>query len=100
MNIDGLKPKTSIDEIELTVIEKEEPRGFISRIGEKGRVCNAVAKDETGARIGLTLWNEDIEKVDVNNRIKIINGWVKDWNGQLEISAGKFGKMEVLKKTR
>jgi replication factor A1 len=97
MNIDGLKPKTSVEKIELTVVEKEEPRGFISRYGEKGKVCNAVAKDDVGAKIGLTLWNEDIENIDVNDRIRIINGWVKEWDGQLEISAGKFGKMEVLK---
>jgi replication factor A1 len=97
MNISQLKPKSNVDKIELTVVEKEEARGFISRLGVKGKVCNAVAKDDSGTRIGLTLWNEEIDKVDVNDRIRILNGWVKEWNGNLELSAGRFGKLEVLK---
>jgi replication factor A1 len=97
MNISQLKPKSNVDKIELTVVEKEEARGFISRLGVKGKVCNAVAKDDAGTRIGLTLWNEEIDKVDVNDRIRILNGWVKEWNGNLELSAGRFGKLEVLK---
>ena len=97
MNISQLKPKSNVDKIELTVVEKEEARGFISRLGVKGKVCNAVAKDDAGTRIGLTLWNEEIDKVDVNDRIRILNGWVKEWNGNLELSAGRIGKLEVLK---
>lgn len=97
MKIDQLKPKTNVEKIELTIVEKEEARGFISRFGIKGKVCNAVAKDEAGSRIGLTLWNDETEKVDVNDRVLIMNGWVKEWNGNLEISAGKFGRLEVLK---
>lgn len=97
MNISQLKPKSSVDKIELTIVEKEEARGYISRLGVKGKVCNAVAKDDAGTRIGLTLWNEEIEKVDVSDRIRILNGWVKEWNGNLEISAGRFGKLEVLR---
>jgi len=79
MNISQLKSKNNVDKIELTIVEKEEARGFISRLGVKGKVCNAVAKDDAGTRIGLTLWNEEIDKVDVSDRIRILNGWVKEW---------------------
>ena len=97
MKISQLKPKSNVEEIELTIVEKEETRGFISGFGVKGKVCNAMAKDDSGARIGLTLWNDEIARVDVDDRVRIMNGWVKEWNGQLEISAGRFGKLEVLK---
>lgn len=97
MNVSELKPKNSFDKIELTVVEKEDARGYISKFGVKGKVCSAVARDDTGTRIGLTLWNDEIEKVDVNDRICILNGWVKEFNGNLEISAGKFGRLDVLK---
>ena len=97
MEISQLKPKSNVEKIDLTIVDKEDPRGFISKFGVKGKVANAVAKDDSGARIGLTLWNEEIELVDVNDRIRITNGWVKEWNGNLELSAGKFGKMEVLR---
>lgn len=97
MYVNKLKPKSNVEEIELTIVEKEEARGYISRFGVKGKVCSAVAKDDIGARVGLTLWNDEIDKVEINDRIRILNGWVKEWNGNLEISAGKFGKMEILK---
>lgn len=97
MNVNQLKPKSSVEKIELTIVEMEEARSYISKFGVKGKVCNAVARDDAGARIGLTLWNDEIDKVDVNDRVRIMNGWVKEWNGNLEISAGRFGRLEVLK---
>ncbi len=97
MKINNLKPKSSVEKIELIIVEKEDARGFISKLGVKGKVCNAVAKDEAGARIGLTLWNDEIERVNVNDKVQITNGWVKEWDGNMEISAGKFGRLDVLK---
>lgn len=97
MKVSQLKPKSKVERIELIIVEKEEARGFIDRFGVKGKVCNTVARDDAGARIGLTLWNDDIDKVDISDKIRITNGWVKEWNGNLEISAGKFGRLEVLR---
>lgn len=97
MNISDLKPRSSVDTIELTVMDIEEPRGFFSKSGVKGNVCSAVARDNEGKRVGVTLWNKEIEKVSKNDRIIIKNGWVKEWYGQLEISTGKFGSLEVLR---
>lgn len=97
MEIGELKPRSKVEKIELVVVEKEEARGFINKLGVKGMVCNAKASDRSGAKIGLTLWNDEIERINVNDRVLITNGWVKEWNGNLELSAGKFGKMEVLK---
>ncbi len=97
MNVSDLKPRCSVEKIELTVLDIEEPRGFFSRSGVKSNVCSAVARDSQGERVGVTLWNNEIEEVSTNDRIIIINGWVKEWYGQLEISTGKFGSLEVLK---
>jgi replication factor A1 len=97
MEIEELKPRSNVEKIDLMIVEKEDARGYISQFGVKGMVCNCVAKGDGGGRIGLTLWNDEIEKVNVNDKIRITNGWVKEWNGNLEISAGKFGKLEILK---
>ena len=97
MYVNDLKPRSSVEAIELTVTEMEEPRGFINTSGIKGSMCSAVAMDARGSRIGLTLWNQEIEKVSTNDRICIKSGWVKEYYGQLEISTGKFGTLEVLK---
>jgi len=65
------------------------------KFGKQGKVCNATAKDETG-NIVLTLWNEDIDKVKTGDTIKIDNGWVSEWQGELQLSTGKFGKLEIV----
>ena len=44
----------------------------------------------------LTLWNDEIGLVDKGDTVKIEDGWVKEWNGKLQISKGKNGKIEKL----
>ena len=92
-----LKDRSKIDEIVLTVVEKSEPREFQSKwSGASGRVCDAVGQDEEGESVNLTLWNDDIDKVEVNAKIKITNGWVSSYKNQLQVSTGKYGKLDIL----
>lgn len=92
-----LKDRSKVDEIVLTVTEKGEPREFQSKwSGASGRVCDAVGKDEEGEDVNLTLWNEDIDKVEVNSKIKITNGWTSSYKNQLQVSTGKYGKLEIV----
>jgi len=97
MMVKELKDRTKVDEIVLTIVEKGEPREFQSKwSGASGRVCDASGEDDAGDRIKVSLWNEDIEKVEVDAKIKITNGWASSYKGTLQISAGKYGKLEVL----
>jgi ssDNA-binding replication factor A large subunit len=92
-----LKDKSKVDEIVLTIVEKKEPREFQSKYsGSSGRVCDAVGQDENGDSVSLTLWNDDIEKVEINSKIKITNGWASAYKDKLQVSAGKFGKLEIV----
>lgn len=92
-----LKDKSKVDEIVLTVVEKNEPREFQSKwSGASGRVCDAVARDEEGDNVNLTLWNDDIERVQVDSKIKITNGWVSSYKNQLQVSTGKYGKLDII----
>lgn len=76
MDIGELKPRCNVEKIELVVVEKEDARGFINKLGVKGKVCNATAADKKGAKIGLTLWNDEIDKIEINDKVRITNGWV------------------------
>jgi replication factor A1 len=96
MKVKGLKAKSSVDEITVQIIGKEEPRAFAGPRGN-GRVCNCIAKDEDDAEITLTLWNEDIDKFKEQDIVKLTGGWVSEFKGKLQLSAGKGGKMEVIK---
>ena len=79
---------------EAEVISLQEPRSF-NKFGKEGRVCNAVIADASG-EITLTLWNDDIDKVKAGDKIKLENGWCSEYKDQKQVSAGKFGKLEVI----
>ncbi|MBU0535723.1 MAG: hypothetical protein KKE20_02070 [Nanoarchaeota archaeon] len=94
MNISELKPKQGKADITAEVVEKSEPREF-NKFGKAGKVCNAKIKDDSGS-ISLTLWNEQVDQVKVGDKIQIQNGYVNEWQGEMQLSTGKFGTLEVL----
>jgi replication factor A1 len=81
--------------VEANVVEKGETREVRSRYkDETYMVADAVVADETGS-IKLTLWNEQIDQVDAGNKIKIENGYVTSFKGEIQLNVGKFGTMTV-----
>lgn len=81
-------------DVEAEVKSIEEPRSF-NKFGKQIRVANALVFDESG-EIKLTLWNDEIEKVKAGNKVKITNGFVNEFQGEKQLTAGKFGKLEVI----
>ncbi|PIN73092.1 hypothetical protein COV20_06320 [Candidatus Woesearchaeota archaeon CG10_big_fil_rev_8_21_14_0_10_45_16] len=94
MEIKDLTANTGKVDIVAEIVSKEEPRSF-EKFGKSGRVCNATLKDATG-QVTLTLWNDDVDSVKVGDRIHLQNGWCSEYKGQKQLSAGKFGKIEVV----
>jgi len=94
MAIKDLQPRQGNVTIVAEVTEKGEAREF-QKFGKTGRVANAVVKDETGT-VKLTLWNDDIEKVKIGDRIELTNGYVSEWQGEIQVTTGKFGALRVL----
>ena len=80
--------------IEATLVRKGESRTVNTKAGGQINVCDAYLKDEAG-EIKLTLWGDDIEKVKVDDRVKITNGYISEFRGEVSLTKGKFGKMEV-----
>jgi replication factor A1 len=81
--------------IEAKVTEKSDPREVTSKFkNETFNVANAVITDETGS-IKLTLWNEQIDKVNIDNIVKIENGYVTSFKGEIQLNIGKYGKLTV-----
>lgn len=83
-------------DVEATIKDIEEPRTF-NKFGREIRVTNALIEDDSGS-IKLTLWNQDIDSVKVGDRVKVTNGFVNEFQGEKQLTAGKFGKLEVLGK--
>lgn len=95
MKISELKPRQGDIDITVEVVSIEESREF-QKFGKAGKVANATVKDSSG-QIKLTLWNEDISKVKPGTKIKITNGFTKEFQGEMQLTAGRFGKLEILK---
>lgn len=96
MEIKDLHARQGNVEITADVIDKSQPRTF-DKNGNSGKVCNAKIQDATGA-VTLSLWNDDVDKVDIGDKIKLSNGYVGEYQGELQLSAGKFGKIEIIGK--
>lgn len=79
---------------------KEEcPNCGAKQTEEKGkglwiqRATSALIKDDSGMTY-LDIWNEDIGKFQIGNRIHIINGYAKAMDsGGVNVSKGKFGSI-------
>jgi replication factor A1 len=88
---DGMK-RVSVD---AKVVEKGDAREVKSRFkDETYRIVDAVIADETGS-VKLTLWNEQIEQVNVGDNVKVENGYVTSFKGEIQLNVGKFGKLST-----
>ncbi|MBI3334775.1 DNA-binding protein [Candidatus Pacearchaeota archaeon] len=96
MQISELKAGQGKVDVEAVVKSKAEPRVF-NKFGKELRVANAVVSDASG-EISLSLWNDDIDKVQIGDTVRITNGYVSEFNGLKQLTSGKFGKLEIVGK--
>ncbi len=94
MEIKDLKPNTGKVDLVVQVVEVEKPRSF-EKFGKKSKVCNAKLKDGSG-EVKMTLWNEEVELIKPGDKIHLQNGWCSQYKDELQVSCGKFGKIEIL----
>ena len=88
---DGMKRVS----VEAKVVDKGDPREVKSRFkDETYRIVDAIVADESGS-VKLTLWNEQIDQINVGDNIKIENGYVTSFKSEIQLNVGKFGKLTV-----
>jgi replication factor A1 len=96
LKINELRDGSRRVDIEANVIQKSETREVRSKFtNETFRVADATIEDETGT-ITLTLWNEQTEQVNIGDRVRIENGYIKSFRGELQLNSGKYGTLTVL----
>jgi replication factor A1 len=96
MTIKDLKAGQGNVNVQGVITEVGEIRVF-NKFGRELRVANAILKDDSGT-IKLTLWNDEANKYKQGDEIKIENGYVNEFQGEPQLTAGKFGKIEILAK--
>jgi replication factor A1 len=81
--------------VEAKVVEKSEPREVMSRFkDETYKVATAMISDGSGT-IKLTLWNDQINQVNVNDKVKVEKGYVTSFKGEIQLNIGKYGILTV-----
>lgn len=94
MKISDLKAGDLNVDVAGEVVEIKEPRNVNTRFGAT-TVADATLKDDSGS-IKLTLWRDTIAKVKTGDSIEITGGYVKEWNGELQLGIGRNGELKVL----
>ncbi len=82
-------------DLEGTVERKGETRTVNKKDGGTIDVCDAYLVDESG-EIRLTLWGDDIPKISDGSKVKITNGYTNTFKGEVSLTKGKYGQLEVL----
>ena len=94
MTIKELRAGQGNVNVQGTITEVGEIRIF-NKFGKELKVANAILKDDSGT-IKLTLWNDEADKYKEGDEIKIENGYVNEFQGEPQLTAGKFGKIVVV----
>ncbi|MDE1856533.1 MAG: DNA-binding protein [Candidatus Micrarchaeota archaeon] len=97
MKISDLKAGASNVTIQAKVSQKDDPREVVTKYGKRLSVANIVLQDDSGT-IQMSLWGNDISSVNVGDTIEVSNGYVSEFRGAPQLSAGKFGKIKVLER--
>ena len=92
-----LTPQSRAVNVTAKVVSKSEIREIpMGRDGSAHKVCDALVGDETGV-VYLTLWDDNIEKVNDGDTIRVENGYVTLFKGNMRLNIGKYGKLEPAK---
>lgn len=70
-----------------------EARTVNLKSGGTNSVADAVISDESGS-IKLSLWGDDIGKVQAGDKVAVENGYINTYKGENSLSIGKFGKLK------
>ena len=80
--------------VEGFVRSKSDVRYLRTRYGP-AKFAFAIIEDDTGT-IRLNLFRKQVDIVKVGKRIRVVNAFVKEFRGNLELNVGADGRIEIL----
>lgn len=81
--------------LKVKVLEIPEPNIVHTRLSTRAHVSNILVGDETGT-IRMSLWDKQINMVSEGDVIKVENGIVASFRGQLQLRIGRRGRLKVI----
>jgi len=98
LKIEKLTPNSREVNTIVKVVSKGEVRNVTGRDYTLRRVADALVGDETGC-VYLTLWDDNIDKISEEDTVRITNGYVNLFRGNMRLNIGKYGSFEILKES-
>lgn len=95
VKVEVLTPNSKAVNTIVKVISKSPVRNVTGRDYSTRRVADALVGDETGS-IYLTLWDDNIEKVNEEHTLRITNGYINLFRGNMRLNIGKYGSYQIL----
>lgn len=99
VKVESLDPESRQVNVTVKVVSKGQSRETTSRRdGSTHRVVDALVGDETGS-VYLTLWDDNIDKVNDGDTVTVRNGYVSLFRGSMRLNIGRYGSMEASDRT-
>jgi replication factor A1 len=95
VKVEALTPNSRGVNIIVKVVSKSEIRSVTGRDYSVRRVTDALVGDET-ASVYMTLWDEKIDAINDGATLRITNGYINLFRGNMRLNVGKYGSYEVL----
>ena len=94
MKVESLRPYQKKVNLTIKVLSKNEPREVTSKLDDsKHSVTEALVGDDTGTVL-LTLWDDDIARVEVGKTYDVINGFTSLFKNSLRLNIGRYGELK------
>ena len=96
VKVGELTPNSRAVNVVAKAVSKGEVRSTTSgRDYTAHRVADVLVGDETGC-VYLNLWDDNIDKVKEGDILKIKNGYVNLFRGNMRLNIGRYGSFEVV----
>lgn len=90
--IADLGPRSRKINIVFKVLEMGDVREVRSRSGDPHTVADVTVGDETGLVV-MSLWDENISKVEEGSTYMIKNGYTTLFRGSIRLNVGRYGEL-------
>ncbi|UCE16634.1 MAG: single-stranded DNA-binding protein [Candidatus Bathyarchaeota archaeon] len=98
IKVEKLAPRSREVNIIVKVVSKSEVRNVTGRDYSVRKVTDALVGDETGC-VYMTLWEDNIDKINEEATIRITNGYVNLFRGNMRLNIGRYGSFEILEES-
>lgn len=98
VKVETLTPQSRGVNTIVKVVSKGEIRSVTGRDYSVRRVADALVGDET-ACLYMTLWDDKIDAINEGDTLKITNGYINLFRGNMRINIGKYGSYETLEES-